>query len=91
MKVDHVRHYKQPKREEGEELTQEEERRLGFNVAPQELIPGYDSSTGSDGEGNENDGSNARMEITNFAEGLDPEDPMYEYIIQQRMEEAGSK
>ena len=81
LRVDHVKDYKQRDFEEGKILTPEERRRVGMNVAPEELVrEALGELTDEEEEEERHDDDDE------FAEGIDPEDPMRDYLIQQRKE-----
>ncbi|ORY74802.1 hypothetical protein BCR37DRAFT_406691 [Protomyces lactucae-debilis] len=76
LRVDHCSNYKQPKGE-GSQADWEQDPRAAMNVAP----PAVSLS--------EEQNEPAQKE-QDFTAGIDPEDPMFEYLVQQRKEEAAA-
>jgi RNA-binding motif X-linked protein 2 len=81
LRVDHVKDYKHKTPEDGE-MTPEERRRLGMNVAPEELVKEALGELSEEDDELPSDTLNDEQ----FADGIDPEDPMRDYLIQQRKE-----
>jgi RNA-binding motif X-linked protein 2 len=72
LRVDHCSNYKQPK-QDGDGQDYEQDPRLALNVAP---------ST------SEQTPVNPVKPDSQFVEGLDPEDPMFAYLVQERKDKA---
>lgn len=87
LKVDHVKDYKQPKikGEDGEYMERDEQ---SLNARP-ELIYGaqscYSGCCGNIAEHSQDDA--ASESSVSSAPSIDPEDPMRDYLLQQRKEE----
>lgn len=69
LRVDHVSQYKQPKKDGDDAEDYEQDPRATMNVAPIGMIPEKAST----------------VEIEeDYTKGIDPEDPMFEYLVEER-------
>lgn len=85
LRVDHVSEYKQPKRdgEDGEDW--EQDPRASMNVAPVQLLtPEQQAAVQKNGENM----TAANVTEEDYTHGIDPEDPMFEYLVNERREAA---
>ena len=77
LRVDHVAQYKQPRKKDDNEEDWEQDPRASMNVAPVAQV-------------NNTTETKETMQV-DFSAGLDPEDPMYEYLLQERKQAASMK
>lgn len=78
LRVDHISEYKQPKKEDENAEDWDQDPRTNMNVAPQPIVQAQTACIKHE----------EREEQEDYTKGIDPEDPMYEYLVNERKEEA---
>lgn len=90
LKVDHVSEYKQPKRagENAEDWVQDP--RASMNVAPVALL-NPEQRAAANSIGNDDQVIKKEEREEDYTKGIDPEDPMFDYLVSERREAALAK
>lgn len=89
LRVDHVSEYKQPKKAGESAEDWEQDPRASMNVAPVSLLTSEQRSAIA-AKGGESAQAQPEKDA-DYSAGIDPEDPMFEYLVNERREAALSE
>lgn len=92
LRVDHVNEYKQPKKEGENAEDWDQDPRASMNVAPVALLtPEQRAHSGPESHDGQKHKDEHGMEQEDYTRGIDPEDPMFDYLVNERREAALAK